>query len=618
MKGREAVRTTTFEPSFLMAGTLQRKCASCGQHTVAGGGCNSCNKETDQRLRRAAINNESASDHHNEVPPIVHDALRSPGQPLDPHTRAFMEPRLGHDFSRVRVHSDSTAAESARSVNAVAYTVGQDIVLGDAHYPSRSSAKLGVLAHELTHTIQQSRRGESASSSLRLGPVDDAHEREADAQSQRVLNGGRAAGASMPSVSWEPAVQRLGDLTRIPPGLACGTANLAPPATIDRVLFGNRTTDPTPLDRVRIDNFIVNWRAAGGNVPLRVVGYASTPGTDELNWQLSCDRAQSVANELMNPAAGIPGIPAALITMVAQGETTEFGAEAENRRATILANFPRQPTPRPGAPPATGVVFSESRSPAEQFSGYDNSVAPNSLVVPVGGARIAEATITPAGASPTFVSLNPAIATVVATAGGISVTGIADGPTTIEAREGAVVLATLAIEVKDRRDLTVDYHVMSDSHAPVHQTTRTAAASTPLTNSLNQIWERQANVHFATGVTDARQVPIDLGPDIVATVSTDPEWVAVIAFATGGNYNVFLIWEYNLPPGGIDNAQAGTAASNTLLEDHDCADNLTLPHEAGHFLSGGIFAHTAGTIMAICGSPNRRRVTTAQANVANP
>lgn len=597
---------------------LQRTCA-CGQHTVAGGGCNSCNNETDQLLRRSAINNESASDHHHEVPPIVHDALRSPGQPLDPDTRAFMEPRLGHDFSRVRVHSDSTAAKSARSINALAYTVGQDIVLPDAPYPSRSPVKLGVLAHELTHTIQQSRIGNSSTPSLRLGPVDDAYEREADVQSQRILSGGRAAGASVANVSFEPSVQRLGDLTRVPAIFACSTANPAPPTTVDRVLFSNRVTDPTPLDRVRIDNFIVNWRAAGGNVPVRVVGYASTLGTDELNWQLSCDRAQSTANELMNPAAGIPGIPAVLITIVAQGETTEFGAEAENRRATILANFPRQPTPRPGAPPATGVVFSESRSPAERFTGYDNSVVPNSLVVPVGGARIAETAITPAGASPTFVSLNPAIATVVATAGGISVTGIADGPTTIEAREGAVVLATLAIEVKDRRDLTVDYHVMSDSHAPPppHRTTRTAAAATPLTNSLNQVWELQANVHFSTGVTDAQQVPTDLGPDIVADVAGDPEWVAVIAFATGGNYNVFLVWEYNKPPGGIDNAQAGTAGSNTLLEDGDCDDGRTLAHEAGHFLSGATFPHDATTIMAPCGTP-RRRVTTAQANVVNP
>lgn len=555
------------------------------------------------------------------MPSIVHDVLRSPGTPLDPDTRAYMEPRFGHDFSGVRLHTGSTAARSARAVNALAYTVGQDIVLGDHHYPGNSSARLGVLAHELTHTIQQSRQNHGASGSLRIGPSDDAHEHEADAQAARVL-GGAKANASSPGSgngSAEPTVQRLGDLTRIPPGLTCATANPAPPATRERIRFPNRRTDPSALDRVVIDNFIVNWRAAGGSVPVRVVGYASTPGTDELNWQLSCDRATSVANELMFPTAGIPGIPAALITIVAQGETVEFGAEAENRRAEILANFPAAPTPRPGAPPATAVVFSESRSPAERFAGYDASVAPNFLVVPVGGARIAETAITPAGASPTFVSLDPSIATVVATAGGISVTGIADGATTIEAREGAVVLATLRIEVKARRDLTADFHRMSDSAAPPHATTRAAANATPHVDALNEIWEKQANVHFSVGVNDAQTVPIDLGPDIVAAVAGDPEWAAVIAFRTGGQYNVFYVWEFNLPPGGADNAEAGTAGADTLLDDVDCADGLTIPHEAGHFLSGGAFPHgPAGNIMATCGDPNRRRVTKAQADVANP
>ena len=62
------------------------------------------------------------------MPPIVHEVLHSPGQPLDPATRAFMEPRFGHDFSTVRVHTDARAAASARTVNALAYTVGRDVV----------------------------------------------------------------------------------------------------------------------------------------------------------------------------------------------------------------------------------------------------------------------------------------------------------------------------------------------------------------------------------------------------------------------------------------------------------------------------------------------------------
>lgn len=62
--------------------------------------------------------------------PIVHEVLSSPGQPLEPNTRAFMEQHFGHDFSRVRVHSDTAAEQSAQKINAHAYAVGHNIVFG--------------------------------------------------------------------------------------------------------------------------------------------------------------------------------------------------------------------------------------------------------------------------------------------------------------------------------------------------------------------------------------------------------------------------------------------------------------------------------------------------------
>jgi hypothetical protein len=63
-----------------------------------------------------------------EAPGIVHEVLHSPGQPLDASTRSYFEPRFGHDFSRVRVHTGASAEQSARDVNAHAYTVGHNIV----------------------------------------------------------------------------------------------------------------------------------------------------------------------------------------------------------------------------------------------------------------------------------------------------------------------------------------------------------------------------------------------------------------------------------------------------------------------------------------------------------
>ena len=90
-----------------------------------------------------------------EAPGMLHEVLRAPGQPLDAATRAFMEPRFGYDFSRVRVHTDATAAESARSVSAVAYTVGRDVVFGAGQYAPGQEAGRKLLAHELAHTIHQ-------------------------------------------------------------------------------------------------------------------------------------------------------------------------------------------------------------------------------------------------------------------------------------------------------------------------------------------------------------------------------------------------------------------------------------------------------------------------------
>lgn len=89
------------------------------------------------------------------VPILVDGVLGSPGQPLDSATRTFMEPRLGHDFGHVRVHIDKEAAKSARVINALAFTVGSDIVFGKGQYAPEASEGGKLLAHELTHVIQQ-------------------------------------------------------------------------------------------------------------------------------------------------------------------------------------------------------------------------------------------------------------------------------------------------------------------------------------------------------------------------------------------------------------------------------------------------------------------------------
>jgi hypothetical protein len=126
-------------------------------------------------LQRVAINAAPVS----EVPPIVHDVLRSPGQSLDANSRAFMEPRFGHDFSGVRVHADARAAESARAVNALAYTVGRDVVFGVGQYAPSTSYGQRLLAHELTHVAQQGSSLGSPNNYLNIDPPDNTFERQA-------------------------------------------------------------------------------------------------------------------------------------------------------------------------------------------------------------------------------------------------------------------------------------------------------------------------------------------------------------------------------------------------------------------------------------------------------
>jgi hypothetical protein len=197
---RQLSTTEKVEPK--VAKPMQRG-GGGGQNTKSG--IDSCRPDKGAvKLRRATSNAESV----NGVPPIVHEVLRSPGQPLDAATRAFMEPRFGsdsnhepvrvlrnliqpqmtvnkpgdryereadrlservvntspkdlpagmhqHDLSNVRVHTDTQAGESARAVNALAYTVGRDVVFAPGYYAPHSPSGRRLLAHELTHVLQQ-------------------------------------------------------------------------------------------------------------------------------------------------------------------------------------------------------------------------------------------------------------------------------------------------------------------------------------------------------------------------------------------------------------------------------------------------------------------------------
>ena len=119
-----------------------------------------------------------------QVPPIVHEVLSSPGQPLNAVTRAFFEPRFGYDFSKVRVHFGSETAESAEAINAQAYTIGKDVVFGRGRYESGRITERGLVAHELTHVVQQGGAGLTSDSVLHRGTKDKQKD-EMTPESQR-------------------------------------------------------------------------------------------------------------------------------------------------------------------------------------------------------------------------------------------------------------------------------------------------------------------------------------------------------------------------------------------------------------------------------------------------
>jgi len=157
---------------------LQRNCA-CGNHTVAGEECAECRKK---RLQRKAANHTEPA----EIPPIVNEVLHSPGQPLDPSTRAFLEPRFGYEFSHVRVHTDGKAAESAQAMNALAYTIGKNVVFGTGQYRPHTDSGTKLLAHELVHVVQQHGTYGQAS---RIGSEDEPAELEAQSVSEHIMRG---------------------------------------------------------------------------------------------------------------------------------------------------------------------------------------------------------------------------------------------------------------------------------------------------------------------------------------------------------------------------------------------------------------------------------------------
>src|SRR5437879_7036582 len=155
----------------------------------------------------------SAALEEQETSPVKDVVGSVGGTTIDKDTRGLMESRLGADFSDVRVHTDAKASESARSVQAYAYTVGSDVVFQSGRYEPESDSGKRMLAHELTHVVQQRSgpvAGTPAPGGIQISHPSDRFEQAAESSADRVMSSASAAAPT--SLGPAPAsVQREGE-----------------------------------------------------------------------------------------------------------------------------------------------------------------------------------------------------------------------------------------------------------------------------------------------------------------------------------------------------------------------------------------------------------------------
>lgn len=263
-----------------------------------------------------------------------------------------MEPRFGYDLSRVRIHTDAKAAESARTVKAAAYALGTEVVFGEGQYSPGTLAGRRLLAHEIAHTLQQT--GDSAAGIERISDPRDPAERDADHAADDVI-AGREPGVEKAASAETLYRQPLPDVTLRPPPL---TARLLGSELLDG--FAHNSAALTEDHKGRLAILAHTLKSLlreypGGNV--QITGHTDASGEEKYNEWLGQKRADAVSGFLAD--AGVPG---AVLASVSAGESELRVAtekpEPRNRRVQVrfdpeprLRFFPSQELIPPGGTP---------------------------------------------------------------------------------------------------------------------------------------------------------------------------------------------------------------------------------------------------------------------------
>lgn len=399
-------------------GMLQRKCACGGS---GGADCPECHHDREQTLQRAAKQPVAAG----TAPPIVHDVLRSPGQPLSRSVRAAVEPAFGRNFGHVRLHTDSRAAESARAVNALAYAVGNQVVFGAGQYQPQTAQGRHLIAHELTHTIQQGSviHNTSAPGDLQIGQANDAYEQEAERQATQVLRGHRAPqplaqpqigvarvqrdDAGAPDAGQQQADAGAPDAGQQQPAPGGPPAAPQPPAVPAPVAAPPVVTGLTVVNQATA----IAYEEPGTGGP-HFVTIAGQTGDENVIVEATLDRPLDPGEALpwvINPASGGTVDPAnPLRVLVSRRRATQVQVALTTGGATSsltvwaifaqvrIVNGPALGFSPPTPPPA-GVTCTPGRLCAFAPVNFDAEIFPRSLITAVNRPNFARAPIAPPG-----------------------------------------------------------------------------------------------------------------------------------------------------------------------------------------------------------------------------
>ncbi len=293
-----------------------------------------------QRAMRQIDSLDLGSRDGSELAVVGNEVLRSPGQALDPSIRSFMEPRFERNFTHVRVHTDASAAESAKAVHARAFTVGQHIFFGAGFYSPTTDAGKRLLAHELTHTIHQTSIAEGKASSeafVQRATMEDDEGKKADS-----CEGTSRHGPGEFRTIRNDSTAKLWEISNFD----IAKHFLKPE---HKKNITDKILTPAILDLVKSDGWQV-W----------VNGNASTTGGEEFNKNLS--KLRAICTTLFLLGGGMPagtkvtgtGEAGAHSRLRKEGSSKSDDVEAaEDRSVQIMivsTKAPSVPTPEPEAP----------------------------------------------------------------------------------------------------------------------------------------------------------------------------------------------------------------------------------------------------------------------------